>query len=74
VEDDGPGIPAGERELIFDRFHRADASRSRDSGGSGLGLAIARAIVEAHGGQITASESSLGGARVAFTLPGYEPA
>ncbi len=73
VDDDGPGIPPGERERVFDRFHRADASRSRRSGGSGLGLAIARAIVEAHGGEIVASESPLGGARVAFTLPGYEP-
>jgi two-component system OmpR family sensor kinase len=73
VDDDGPGIPAEERERVFDRFHRADASRSRGSGGSGLGLAIARAIVEAHGGEISTSESPLGGARVAFTLPGYAP-
>ena len=73
VDDDGPGIPAEERERVFDRFHRADASRSRRTGGSGLGLAIAKAIVEAHGGWIAASESPLGGARVAFALPGYEP-
>ena len=50
VDDDGPGIPAGERELIFDRFHRTDFSRTRRGGGSGLGLAIARAIVAAHQG------------------------
>ncbi len=73
VDDDGPGIPAAQRQRVFDRFHRADASRSRRSGGSGLGLAIAKAIVEAHGGAIVASESSLGGARIAFTLPGYHP-
>ena len=73
VDDDGPGIPAEERERVFDRFHRADASRSRRTGGSGLGLAIAKAIVEAHGGRIAASRSPLGGARVAFALPGYEP-
>ncbi len=73
VDDDGPGIPAEQRDRVFDRFRRADASRSRRSGGSGLGLAIAKAIVEAHGGRIAASRSPLGGARVAFTLPGYEP-
>ena len=73
VDDDGPGIPTAERERVFDRFHRADTSRSRRTGGSGLGLAIARAIVEAHGGEIAATESPLGGARVAFTLPGFEP-
>lgn len=69
VEDDGPGIPEGERERIFDRFHRTDASRSRSLGGSGLGLAIARAIVLAHGGRIRAGRSPEGGARIAFELP-----
>jgi signal transduction histidine kinase len=70
VDDDGPGIPAPERERIFDRFHRTEASRDRRSGGSGLGLAIARAIVEAHRGRIWAEQSPLGGARVVFELPG----
>jgi signal transduction histidine kinase len=69
VDDDGPGIPAAERERVFDRFHRADAGRARAAGGSGLGLAIARGIVEAHGGSIRADESPLGGARVSFELP-----
>jgi two-component system, OmpR family, sensor kinase len=69
VDDDGPGIPAGERERVFDRFHRADASRDRVAGGSGLGLAIARSIVEAHDGSIRASDSPLGGARISFELP-----
>jgi two-component system OmpR family sensor kinase len=72
VEDDGPGISPHERERIFDRFHRAEASRDRASGGSGLGLAIARTIVEAHRGRIWAEESRLGGARVVFELPGFE--
>jgi signal transduction histidine kinase len=71
VEDDGPGIPPDQRARIFDRFHRIDAGRTRDSGGAGLGLAIAKAIVEAHGGTISAGVSPAGGARVAFVLPDW---
>lgn len=70
VEDDGPGIPAAERRRVFERFHRA---RPAGGGGSGLGLAIARAIVEAHGGEIWADEAATGGARVAFEVPGFRP-
>ncbi len=73
VDDDGPGIPASERERVFDRFHRSAAGRDRDSGGSGLGLAIARAIVERHGGRIRAEASPLGGARLTVELPHFEP-
>ena len=73
MEDDGPGIPAEQRERIFDRFHRTDAGRTRDSGGAGLGLAIAKAIVGAHGGTITAGVAPAGGARVAFLLPNWTP-
>ncbi len=73
VDDDGPGIPSDQRELVFDRFHRLDSARDRASGGSGLGLAIARSIVEAHGGRILIGDSSLGGARVSFELPGFTP-
>jgi signal transduction histidine kinase len=73
VDDDGPGIPATERERVFERFHRVDAARDRGSGGSGLGLAISREIVVAHGGQIWAEDSDLEGARVAFELPGFTP-
>jgi signal transduction histidine kinase len=69
VDDDGPGIPESERERVFDRFHRMDASRDRVEGGSGLGLAIARALVEAHGGTIRAAGSPLGGARIEIALP-----
>jgi len=72
IDDDGPGIPQRERERVFDRFHRSGASRDRGSGGSGLGLAIARAIVELHGGRIWAEASPLGGARLAFELPGFQ--
>ena len=54
VEDDGPGIPAEERERVFERFHRTDIARSRAAGGAGLGLAIVRAIALAHGGEVVA--------------------
>lgn len=67
VEDDGPGIPAEDRELIFERFGRLDAARGRDSGGSGLGLSLVMAIVEHHGGTITVDDSPLGGARFTVT-------
>ena len=71
VEDDGPGIPAQERELVFQRFHRTDAARDRASGGTGLGLAIVQAIVLAHHGRVWAGESPEGGALVAMELPGF---
>ena len=72
VDDDGPGIAPGERERVFDRFHRSEAARGRDSGGSGLGLAICRAIVDLHGGRIWVEDSPLGGARLCVDLPGFE--
>jgi signal transduction histidine kinase len=69
VSDTGPGIPPEDLPYIFDRFYRADKSRSRTGGGSGLGLTIARYIVEAHGGRIWA-ESRVGqGTNVLFTIP-----
>lgn len=67
VEDDGPGIPRGETERIFDRFHRADPARSGP--GYGLGLAIARSIVERHGGTIAVLESDGPGATFVLDLP-----
>jgi signal transduction histidine kinase len=73
VTDDGPGIPAGELDHIFERFHRLDPSRSRDSGGSGLGLAIARAIIDAHGGTIHAESTEGHGATFRIELPDYQP-
>jgi signal transduction histidine kinase len=70
VGDSGPGIPAGERSRIFDRFHRATTV----PGGSGLGLAIADAIVEATGGRWQVGESELGGASFAVSwAAGAEP-
>ena len=67
VEDTGVGVSPEAAARMFDRFWRAESSRT--SSGSGLGLAIARALVEAHGGRIWAESRPGGGARVAFTLP-----
>ena len=50
VLDDGPGVPPGEADLVFERFHRGDTARSRR--GSGLGLSIARTVAERHGGSL----------------------
>jgi signal transduction histidine kinase len=69
VEDDGPGIPEGQHQRIFERFVRLDEARARDSGGSGLGLAIVKEIVAAHGGSVAVSSSELGGARFVVRLP-----
>jgi signal transduction histidine kinase len=74
VQDDGPGIPATEREQVFDRFHRVDTARNRASGGTGLGLAIVRAIAQAHEGKVSADEAATGGARVTLQLPRFTPA
>lgn len=60
VSDDGPGIALADRERVFERFTRLDASRSRGTGGAGLGLAIAREIVTAHGGTIGVADSTVG--------------
>jgi len=54
VTDTGPGIDPAALPYVFDRFYRADPSRSRNSGGSGLGLAIVKQLVEAHGGKVAA--------------------
>jgi two-component system, OmpR family, sensor histidine kinase BaeS len=60
VTDTGEGIPAEHVAHVFERFYRADLARDRAHGGSGIGLAIAKAVVEAHGGQITASSAGAG--------------
>ena len=69
VHDSGPGIPADALPFIFERFYRADKSRSRLEGGSGLGLAIARNLARAHGGDLTAANHPSGGALFTLTLP-----
>lgn len=68
VDDDGAGVPAKDREKIFDRFTRLDESRERDSGGSGLGLAIVREVAKAHDGDAICTNSPLGGARFEVRL------
>ncbi|TFW31204.1 DUF4118 domain-containing protein, partial [Duganella callida] len=73
VHDDGPGLPAGREEALFEKFTRGERESAKP--GVGLGLAICRAIVEAHGGKIGATASPLGGAAFTFTLPlGTPPA
>ncbi|MEI2269624.1 HAMP domain-containing histidine kinase [Microbacterium sp. No. 7] len=69
VDDDGSGIPASERERVFERFVRLDEGRARDAGGSGLGLAIVAGVVRASGGSVTVGESPWGGARFTVRLP-----
>ncbi|MEO7058548.1 MAG: HAMP domain-containing sensor histidine kinase [Lapillicoccus sp.] len=69
VDDDGPGIPAEDRERAFERFVRLDPSRDRGSGGAGLGLAIVREIVRAHDGRVSVETSPRGGTRFVVDLP-----
>lgn len=69
VEDSGPGVADEQLERLFERFYRVEQGRSRAGGGSGLGLAICRSIAEAHGGQIRAGRSALGGLAVQVDLP-----
>ena len=68
VSDDGPGIPPDERERVFDRFYRLEASRSRESGGTGLGLPIVRDVVRGHGGGVLLADNGPG-LRAVITLP-----
>ena len=69
VDDEGLGIPADEREVVFDAFYRSPASRTMNSEGSGLGLAIARAIATGHGGTLKVLDAPSGGARLQLELP-----
>ena len=73
IEDEGPGIPEGERERVFEPFVRLEGSRSPETGGIGLGLAIARSIVRAHGGDIGLRNRTEGGLAVTVTLPSAAP-
>lgn len=69
VRDSGIGINENDLPFIFERFYRTDKSRTRESGGMGIGLAIAKAIVEAHGGEITVESKEGKGSRFVITLP-----
>jgi signal transduction histidine kinase len=69
VIDQGPGIPDDALPHIFERFYRADKSRSRLEGGTGLGLAIARQLAEAHGGSLNAVNLPAGGSKLTLSLP-----
>lgn len=70
VCDEGPGIPPEQATRVFERFYRADASRSSNHGGAGLGLAISRWIVDLHGGEIRAEARTPHGCRMVVVLPG----
>jgi len=68
VADQGPGISDEDRARIFERFYRADPSRSRSNGGSGLGLSIVAALVKAHGGRVGLDDADVG-TTIAVHLP-----
>ena len=69
VDDDGPGVPLGDRARIFQRFTRLDDARSRDRGGAGLGLAVVAESVRSLGGRIDVEDAPIGGARFIVRLP-----
>ena len=71
VTDSGDGVSPEQLPYLFDRFYRADASRSRRAGGSGLGLAITKALIEAHGGRVEAASPAGEGLTVTFEIPGW---
>jgi two-component system osmolarity sensor histidine kinase EnvZ len=69
IDDDGPGIPPDQREIVFKPFYRMESSRNLATGGVGLGLTIARDVARGHGGDILLEDSPLGGLRVRLRLP-----
>jgi signal transduction histidine kinase len=69
ITDDGDGIPEADRNRVFERFVRLDASRARGSGGSGLGLSIVQEITRAHQGTVTLTPATMGGTTATVTLP-----
>lgn len=69
VADDGPGIPAEQRQYVFERFTRLDHARAASTGGAGLGLAITRDIVQRHHGTIAIDPDHHPGSRLIVTLP-----
>ncbi len=69
VADNGPGVPAAERDIVFDKFYRGRHARQRGEAGSGLGLAIVKSLVELHGGSVRVEDSVPRGARFVVELP-----
>ena len=69
IQDQGPGIPEGEIERVFEPFYRIERSRGRDTGGTGLGLSITRKIAQLHGGTLTLHNLQEGGLEAVLTLP-----
>lgn len=67
MSDNGPGVPVGEREAVWRRLYRGDASRSQR--GLGLGLTLVRAVAEAHGGSASVADAPGGGARFQLRFP-----
>lgn len=71
IDDEGPGIPADQRDLLMEPFVRLETSRARKTGGAGLGLAVARTLTEAHGGMLSLLDAPGGGARAEVLLPRF---
>ena len=69
VEDNGPGIPKGQRQNVFKAFQRLDEARNQNIEGVGLGLSISQDIAQLHGGVILLSDSKLGGLKATLRLP-----
>jgi two-component system OmpR family sensor kinase len=69
IDDDGPGVPAGEMERLFEPFYRGEPSRNRETGGIGLGLAVVRSLARAHGGDVTLHNREGGGLKARVHLP-----
>ncbi len=74
VDDDGPGIPQEDVEVVFRPFYRLEASRNRETGGAGLGLTIARSVARAHGGDVILTNRPGGGLTAEIVLPVAVPA
>jgi two-component system OmpR family sensor kinase len=69
VEDEGPGIPAAERERIWEPFHRLDRDANSAIAGSGIGLALVRNLTVAHGGRVFVEDGAIGGSRFTIEIP-----
>ena len=72
IDDFGSGISEAEPEKVFERFHRLDESRTRETGGFGLGLSILHAIVKSHNGEVKLLAAPTGGLRIEIMLPAVQ--